>query len=153
MRAMAGRFSMIDAQATAIVVVRVRTTMAAWPGQFAQSLDKIWAAARSGQIQKPGRNVMVYRHRPDGLVDIECGAEMPPAFAPVGELTASTTPAGRAVTVAHVGDYRRLGGSHAALTAWARESGYVPRPVCWEIYDHWRDNPDTVRTDLFHLIE
>lgn len=126
--------------------------MAAWPGQFRNSLDKIWAAAKAGQIQKPGRNVMVYRHRADGLTDIECGAEAPRAFQPVGEIVLSATPSGRAVTVAHFGDYRRLGASHDLAKAWGSEHGHTLQPVCWEIYDHWRDNPDTVRTDVFHLI-
>ena len=59
----------------------------------------------------------------------------------------------RGPSLAHIGDYRRLGESHARLSGWARENGYTLHPVCWEIYDHWRDNPETIRTDLFHLIE
>jgi effector-binding domain-containing protein len=144
--------SVVDVKPIAICVVRVTTQIAAWPQQFGRSLDKIWAAAQAGQIQKPGKNVMVYRHRPDGLVDIECGAEAPEGFLPAGEIVASATPSGRAVTIAHVGDYRRLRESHDALTAWARQNGHALQPVCWEIYDHWRDNPETVRTDLFHLL-
>lgn len=145
--------SIVDVKPMAICAVRVRTDIATWPSQFGRSLDKIWAAAKAGQIGKPGKNVMVYRNRADGLTDIECGAEAPFAFQPVGEIILTATPSGRVVTVAHFGDYRRLGDSHAAARTWAKANGHALQPVCWEIYDHWRDDPETVRTDIFHLLQ
>jgi hypothetical protein len=70
-----------------------------------QPLDQVYAAVKTGHVRQDGQNVMVYRHRPDGQVNIECGIETQESFDPVGEVVYSETLSGGAVTTAHIGPY------------------------------------------------
>src|ERR1700740_3196380 len=104
--------SIIDARPRLIAVVRVTTVLSKWPRQFMHELDKVYAAVKAGHFRQNGHNVMVYRPRPDGQVDIECGIETDGSFEAAGEVVFSQTPAGMTVTTAHIGPYDRLGVSH-----------------------------------------
>jgi effector-binding domain-containing protein len=116
------------------------------------SLDKVYASVKVGHVRQNGQNVMVYRPRQDGQVDIECGVEAAAKFEPFGEVVYSETPLGRAVTMAHIGPYRRLGVSHAAIVSWSRQNGHSLAGVSWEIYGDWDEDPAKLRTDIFHLL-
>jgi effector-binding domain-containing protein len=144
--------AVVDAAPRSLAVVKVTTRIANWPSEFRHSLDKVYAAVRAGQIQQAGHNVMVYRNRPDGLVDIDCGIDTAGPFDSVGEIVYSTTPTGPAVTATHIGPYHLLGNTHSAIVSWAKQNGHRLAPVCWEIYGDWHEDPAQLRTDIFHLL-
>jgi effector-binding domain-containing protein len=144
--------SVVDAAPRPLAVVRVTTVLSRWPREFAHTLDKVYAAVKAGRIKQSGHNVMVYRPRGDGLVDIECGIETAASFDPVGEVVYSQTPSGIAVSMTHVGLYDKLRVSYDAMTAWSRANNHRLSGVCWEIYGDWEDDPAKLRTDLHLLI-
>jgi len=144
---------LMDAIPRPFAAVSVQTKISLWPQQFGASLDKVWREIRAGKIVKGGHNVMVYRHRPDGLVDIECGVETDSRFQAIGEVRLSETPAGPAVAATHVGDYAQLGSSWDGLAQWGRAQGYALSSTLWEIYGDWNENPSQLETDLFYLLK
>jgi effector-binding domain-containing protein len=135
-----------------LAAARVTTQISNWSRQFKPVLDKVYAFLRANEISHKGINIMIYRPREDGLVDIECGVQVGAPFAASGEVVCSATPHGVAATVAHFGSYAELGVSHRAVVEWARTNGKALTGTCWEIYGHWNDDPEKVRTDLFHLL-
>jgi effector-binding domain-containing protein len=136
-----------------IAAVRVTTEITQWPGQFKAALDQVYAAAKAGKVRLNGVNVMVYRPRSDGLCDIDCGVETVSEFEPAGAVVYCETPRGEAAAIAHIGPYRDLRLSHDAVVKWCREHDRSRSGVVWEVYGHWNNNPATVRTDLFHLLD
>ncbi len=107
---------------------------------------------KAGHVRQNGQNVMVYRSREDGRVDIECGIEAAQRFEAVGGVRYSETPTGRAVTRAHIGPYEELGTSHRAVVEWSRANGYRLTGTRWEIYGDWHEDPRQPRTDIFYLV-
>lgn len=149
---MTGEINRIEAQPRPLAVVQVTTAVARWPREFKTSLDKVYEAVRARLIVPSGHNVMVYRHRPDGLVDIDCGIETSTAFDRFGEIVARTTPAGQAVTAAHIGSYQSMRETYRAIAEWSARSRIQLAPVSWEIYGDWEQDETKLRTDIFHLI-
>jgi effector-binding domain-containing protein len=145
--------TLVDALPRPLAVVRVTTVLSRWPGEFMKALDKVYAAVKAGKLEQNGHNVMVYRPRADGLVDIECGIDVSTRFEGLGEVVYSETPAGPAAKTAHIGPYQQLGMSHKAIAEWCRENGHSLTGTCWEIYGDWEQDPAKLRTDLFHLLE
>jgi hypothetical protein len=52
----------------------------------------------------------------------------------------------------HRGDYARLGHTHDAVRAQVAAHGREPAGPRWEIYGHWRDDPDALETEVFWLL-
>ena len=149
---MTGEISVVEAKPRPLAVVRVTTAISTWPKRFMHTLDKVYAAVRAGHVKQTGHNVMVYRHRGDGLVDIECGVEVAGKFEPIGEVVYSETPSGLAVTATHPGPYQEMNRSYDAIRDWSRKHGHQLSRTCWEIYGDWEEDPARLRTELFHLV-
>jgi effector-binding domain-containing protein len=62
------------------------------------------------------------------------------------------TPAGTVACTVHMGAYQRLGDAHAAIRAWCAQQQRAFAGPNWEIYGHWTDDPEQVRTDVFYLL-
>src|SRR5580692_1219725 len=105
---MTGQILIVQAKARPIAVVAVTTVLSRWPREFRYSLDQVYAAVKAGQVRQNGQNVMVYRPREDGRIDIECGIETGDRFDRVGEVVYRETPSGMAVTTTHIGPYEEL---------------------------------------------
>jgi len=135
-----------------IAAVRLTTVLSKWPSQVMQALDKVYEAVKAGKVRQSGQNVMVYHPRGDGRVDIECGVETAAEFERFGEVVYCETPAGMAVTTAHIGPYGQLRNSYDAIADWSCKNGHRLAETCWEIYGDWSDDPAALRTDIFHLL-
>jgi effector-binding domain-containing protein len=143
----------INAVPRPLAVVRVTTLLSRWPAEFRKSLDQVYAALKTGAFRQSGHNVMIYRNRHDGLVDIECGIEIENRFEPAGEALYSETPSGLAVTATHIGTYEKLGSSYRALEDWSSANGRQLTKTCWEIYGDWESDPANLRTEIFLLVQ
>ena len=108
----------------------------------------VWSALKA-EGKRGGRNVALYREA--GAV-VEAGVELQTPFAAAGDIVLSELPEGVAAATVHYGPYGGLGGAHAAVQQWCRANGHAFGHVCWEIYDHWRDewnaDPSRIRTDV-----
>jgi effector-binding domain-containing protein len=104
-----------------------------------------------------GLNVVFYRHTsgepipPEGIA-MEVGVQLTAPCAAHGKVECSSTPAGEVAMVTHWGDYGKLGGAYEALMKWSKETGRKFAGPFWEVYGHWNDDPQQVRTDVFQLL-
>jgi len=112
----------------------------------------VWNALKADG-KRGGRNVALYREA--GAV-VEAGVELQTPFAPTGEIVLSELPAGPVAATVHFGPYGGLGAAHDAVQQWCAANGHKLGKVCWEIYDHWREewngDPSRIRTDVFYQL-
>src|SRR4051812_26179519 len=142
------------AEPRAIAAVRARLPLADVPRRFAEYLDPVYAASRSGAVRLDGQNIFVYHPcaGPDGVIDVEFGVGATAPFSPVGEVRYSALPAGEVAAATHWGDYAGLGDAHGAVIDWCRAHGRELAGPRWEGYGHWSDDPARRRTDVYHLL-
>ena len=137
-----------------IAVVRARVAASRVSAVFRDSLDQVYAAGRRGEVQLDGQNIFVYRPVSDAPteLDVDFGVGTSAPFAGAGNVQAAVTPAGRAATAVHWGDYGALGAAHEAIVSFCRSNGHRLAGPRWEVYGHWRAN-ETPRTDVYYLLE
>jgi effector-binding domain-containing protein len=133
-------------------VVRRRATPPQLAKVVPEACGTVWNALRGVGI-RGGRHVAVYL---DGEINLEIGVELAAPFAGVGEVVASSLPAGEVATVAHFGPYQQLGRAHDAVQQWCRAN--QRQTVCnWELYGHWEEawnqDPSQIRTDVYYLLK
>ena len=58
-----------------------------------------------------------------------------------------------ATTVARGAPSREgLAAAHAAVVEWSRANGHELTGTRWELYDHWRADPDRFETAIYWLL-
>jgi effector-binding domain-containing protein len=137
--------SIVATSPTPTAVIRETTTWERFPTLWGELLDEVWAYVRGAGVQ-PGRNVMLYL---DDVPTVEVGVEPEGILtARSGRIVASALPEGRAATTVARGAPSREGiaAAHAAVVDWCEANGHAHTGVRWEVYDHWRDDPDRFET-------
>jgi effector-binding domain-containing protein len=145
----ADQVRVVTVAAQAIAAVRSRTTMPDLAKAIRAGLDQVWPQI----VDRSGRNVVMYHpSEPKGLgrvFEIETGVEVPDNFRSVAPVYVTHTPAGRAVTAAHFGPYEKLMAAYKAIDAYVAGEGLRLAGPSWELYGHWSDEPQKLRTDIF----
>jgi effector-binding domain-containing protein len=144
--------TIVTTPATPTAVVAQASTWEEFPTLWKQLLDEVWAFLRGTDSDlSPGRNIMLYR---DDVPNVEVGAEVAGSFAPHGRVIPSTLPAGRAARGVSRGapSPEGLHAAHTAVLDWCAANGHEPTGVRWEVYDHWRDDPDRFETEVYWLL-
>ena len=135
---------------TPVLVVRRRATRETLSSVVPEAIGVVWNHIRQHQINSPGRNVVTYRN---GLIDLEAGVEVGTDAFAAGEVILSTTPAGLVATTTHYGPYTGLNEANEAVVRWCRDHHYTLAGPSWEVYGHWTDNPEKLRTDVCYQIK
>ena len=138
--------------ATPLLAVRRRATLRELSQVVPDACGVVWKFIRDAQIASTGHNVAVYlSDRFDLEVGVEVGAGItPPAD---DDLSLSATPSGMVATTAHFGPYAGLVEAHEAIQHWCRVHEHRLAGPRWEVYGHWTDDPDQLRTDVYYLLE
>jgi effector-binding domain-containing protein len=131
-------------------VVRLRATKNELAQVIPQACGEVWQFVRSANLPRPGRHLALYL---DGEMNLEVGVEVFQPFTGNGRIVCSTTPAGLVATTAHLGPYPRLGDAHQAVHDWCAKQGYALAGPSWEVYGHWTDDLEKLRTDVFWLLQ
>jgi effector-binding domain-containing protein len=148
---MAHAVSIVATSATPTAVIRETTTWERFPTLWGELLDEVWAHVRGAGV-RAGRNMMLYL---DDVPTVEVGVELEGALTtPSGRIVASALPEGRAATTAARGapSRQRLDAAHAAVVEWSRANGHELTGTRWEVYDHWRDDPESFETAVYWLL-
>ena len=114
-----------------------------------QGCGEVWKFISAAGLPRSVLNMALYR---DSAINLECGVVLHEPATPTPPVVASQTPGGLVATAVHHGPYSRLGAAHQAITQWCAANGYTPAGPNWEIYDHWNDDPEKLRTDVFYLL-
>ena len=133
----------------AVAVVRGRAAPAELARVIPAACGEVWSYARSAGLRSPGRHVAIYL---DGAIHYECGVEVAEPFEGSGRVVCSATPGGAAASVTWMGPYSGLATAHAAIRAWCEATGTSFAGPTWEVYGHWTDDPEELRTDVYHLL-
>jgi len=88
----------------------------------------------------------------DDTPDVEVGVLAPATFTPAGRVLAPSLLAGRVATAIHRGDCAGLGGTHAAILHDIAARRLAMPGSRWEVYGHWRENPDDLETEVSYLL-
>ena len=138
--------------AVPLAVIRRRARQNEFSVLVPQGCGIAWKAIKDLGI-RGGRHVAIYRRLPDGMFDLEIGAEVPSPFPGSGEVVASAIPAGEVATATHFGPYGGLKGAYEAIQQWCSSNNRALAQVSWEVYGHWQqewnNNPSLIRTDVF----
>jgi effector-binding domain-containing protein len=148
---MAHAVSIVATSATPTAVIREATTWERFPTLWGELLDEVWTYVRGAGVQA-GRNVMLYL---DDVPTVEVGVELEGTLtAPSGRVVVSALPEGRAATTVARGAPSRegLAAAHTAVVEWSRANGHELTGTRWEVYDHWRDDPDRFETAVYWLL-
>jgi effector-binding domain-containing protein len=143
--------SIVATSATPTAVIRETTTWERFATLWGELLDEVWGHVRGAGVPA-GRNVMVYL---DDVPNVEVGVELEgPLASPPGRVVASALPEGRAATTVARGapSAEGIAAAHVAVVAWSRANGHELTGTRWEVYDHWRDDPDSFETAVFWLL-
>jgi effector-binding domain-containing protein len=143
--------SIVATTAAPTAVIRETTTWERFPTVWGEVLDEIWGYVRGAGVAA-GRNVMLYL---DDVPNVEVGVELEGTLAaPSGRIVASALPEGRAATTVARGapSPDGIAAAHTAVIEWCEANGYTRTDVRWEVYDHWRDDPDTFETAVYWLL-
>ena len=151
----------------AIHQVAPRTLAAAQARVTAQTLvpairhlfDQVYKYLNEAGVQPRGLNVIVYWNEAGcnlldsepGLV-MEAGVEVEAALPQEGTVRAAATPVGAVASAVHVGPYDQLGKAHEAVRSWCDQQGLRLAGPNWEVYGHWNDDPQQLRTEVFYLL-
>jgi effector-binding domain-containing protein len=119
----------------------------------------VWELMKARGIRSTGHNVVVYwdepgrdlMHSPGGIA-VDIGAEIETPFESDADLQCTSTPAGRFITVLHIGPVDQLGEAYAALHAHIRAQNLKPTGPYWEYYGHWSEDASKFETSVSHAI-
>ena len=143
--------SIVATSAAPTAVITETTTWERFPTLWRELLDEGWGYVRGAGVMA-GRNVMVYL---DDAPTVEVGVELEGILAaPSGRIVASALPKGRAATTVARGapSPEGIAAAHAAVIDWCDANGRARTGVRWEVYDHWRDDPDSFETAVYWLL-
>lgn len=113
----------------------------------------VWKAISPQKAEaRPGRLVALYR---DGAIHLEVGVEILGTFVePSGsEVVRSELPGGQVARATHIGPYRQLGETHAAIVKAIDAQGLRMAGPSWEIYGHWVEDESQLTTEIYYRVE
>jgi len=131
--------------------VRIGQVGAAWK----PALDKVWDFLRKHPgIRTDGHNIFLYHHpaNREAPMDVDFGVEVSRSFEPSGEISLTTTPAGKVVSALHIGPYDRMCETHEAIHAWAKANKRTFAGQSWEIYGDPTGDPSKTEVRIEYLL-
>lgn len=139
-----------------LAVVHRKARQAALKDVIPPACGLVYETVKRNQQPGVGRLVAVYSDRVDDVLSVAVGVEVSPPMIESGELVSLTLPAGRVLTLTHMGPYDQLKNTFDALHAHAKQNSIPIGWPCWETYGHWQpawnEDPSLIRTDVSYSI-
>lgn len=146
----------VERKVQPVASVRVKIAPTAISSELAVLLPEVHQHLTAIGAKMAGPPFTRYHAMSDTEIDLEAGIPVQEPIEPKGRIQNSELPAGRTVTVWHVGPYDGLRKAHEAMGAWIEQQKLKVRGGCWEVY--WTDpgmvpDPAKWRTQLFAPVE
>jgi effector-binding domain-containing protein len=132
-----------------ILAVSRRATLQELPVVVPRACGVVWDYIRGSGLRSHGRNVAVYLN---DRIDLEVGVEVGTDAAGGAEVSLSTIPGGMVASTVHLGPYSGLREAHRAVREWCQASRQKTAGPYWEIYGHWTEILEELRTDVCYLL-
>lgn len=142
-------FELVHVEAVTLAAVQTSARREELSVAIPAALGTIWPFLRSNPEMKPGLNVVVYLEGPRRM---EVGVQVHAQPEAPSEIVYSQTPSGLAAHGVHIGPYSDLERSYDALHAWISANKLCMKGPFWEVYGHWNDDPQQLRTDIYFLV-
>ena len=147
------QISIETVSAEPMAAVAARTEFAGLPRAITGGLDKVYAVLRAGDFGPLGCNTVYYAPGMP-MMNLLIGVRLSKPFpGPQGEVVAAETPAGDVVHAVYFGDYGKMKPAHDAAHEEAVRRGRRITGASWEVYGDWSDDPQTLRTDIYYLLQ
>ena len=136
-------------------VVARQTTWSEFPSVWRAMLDEVYAVVRPAGADRVGgdeerwQNAMLYK---DDVPNVEVGVLAAGPFSDAGNVISSALPAGVTAGAIHRGPYAELHLTHRAVRDWCAAHGRRLAGPRWEIYGHWRGDPNDLETEVYYLL-
>jgi len=138
-----------ETRPVALAVIRGEAKQSDLPVVIPAACGEVWTYAREAGLESPGRHVAVYL---DDRITFECGVEVGAPFEGSDRVVPSTTPGGTTASVTLTGPYSGLSDAHRTIVEWSRASGRGLAGPSWEVYGHWAEDPEQLRTEVHYLL-
>lgn len=135
--------------------IRTRAAAKDLPQVFGFGFQKIAVYLQERNVQFSGVPFSIYYNMDMDDLDIEFGFLVEGSFDEKEDIKASSLPGGKLATTLHVGPYSDVGPAYEALTKWAKENGYKPTGVVYEVYlnDPQYTAPENLQTQIVVLLK
>lgn len=147
------RVRISDEPARTTAVRKATTTWSEFPALWPKLSGDVWTCLRAGGVTSGCPNVMLYRDRPDGAVDVEIGVELRVPCELTGEVVKSGLPAGRVASVEHRGPWTEMSEAYQAFDSWLEATGRQKPTVHWEVYGPHSDDPEQLFMTIHWLLD
>jgi effector-binding domain-containing protein len=146
----------VERDAQLVASIRVKCKPDEISATLAVLLPEVMAHLNATGARVAGAPFSRYHAFGETEIDLEAGIPVAKPITEKGRVKNGELPAGKAVTVWHVGPYEKLGDAHGSLQAYVAANRLTSRGGPWEIY--WTDpgmvpDPAKWRTQLFVAIE
>ena len=149
---MSSEIELLELDSVPIASVAADITMDQMAQFFDSAYGRVVEAVTSQGRTLTGPALALYRRPPSDTVELEAGFPTDQPIDPVGDVLASSLPAGRAVRLSHHGGYDGLADAWGRLITWVLENGYAPTGTSWEVYVTEPTptmDPDELLTELY----
>ena len=138
-----------------LAVVRRQVLIGQVAAAWKPALDQVWEFLRQNPgLRTDGHNVFLYHHPSsrESPMNVDFGVQVIRPFERSGEVCSTETPAGRVATALHIGPYAKMGESHQAIHAWAKDNAVKFAGKSWEIYGDWSNDESKLETRIEYLL-
>lgn len=144
-------FSIVAVESRPTAVVKLQIPMTQIRDAQHESRAKIDAALKTIDVGAHGACFTLTRPPAGGEIYMEPGTIVSRAFDPIGDVVASSLPAGRAARYLMKGGYENLPNAYPKLIAWCGQQNLKLAGVFWEIYGAESD-PAKMETPIYALL-
>lgn len=148
----------VSEQTTA--VIRTRAGLSELPSVIPALCGEVWQVVTARGEYQPGRLLAMYTDSSDGFFTIEVGVEVGRQWDLENQqsekghrVEGSSLPAGKVLATTHLGPYQLLSEAHQAMERYCAENQITMAGPAWELYGHWTENEQELRTDICYLVK
>lgn len=145
-------YEIVTVEKNHTAVVPAHVAFAELPNAERSARRALAEALPRPDVAPTGDTFTLSRAPADGRIYIEPGVIVARPFAPIGEVVASSLPAGRAVRYLLIGPFDQLPQAWPALFAWCRQHGHKTEGTFWQVYGPHAADPAQQETTLYALL-
>jgi effector-binding domain-containing protein len=149
-------YQLVERESQSVASIRTKCKPSEISATLAELLPEVMAHLNATGAKMAGAPFSRYHAFGPEMIDLEAGIPVSQPITENGRVKNSELPAGKAVTVWHIGPYEKLTGAHEGLQAYLAANKLTASGGPWELY--WTDpglvpDPAKWRTQLFVAVQ